>query len=117
MRPPLLTLALSLALGLAVWGCGGSVGVDGSTVGGPCTTNTDCSSSSRCLTSGDFPGGYCTVNCAKHEDCPTDARCIEKESGVCLQQCELPQDCRGGYTCKGKKNQFGGGESLVCIKD
>lgn len=91
------------------------VGVDSDLVGGPCTSSTECSSQSRCLTDDDFPGGTCTMNCAKHEDCPSGARCIEKEGGVCLLQCDLPGDCRGGYTCKGVKNQFGGGESLVCI--
>jgi hypothetical protein len=97
--------------------CGGSVGIEGSSVGGACTNNTACASQSRCLTSGDFPGGYCTVNCANHDECPAGTRCIKKENGVCLLQCAEPAECRGGYTCKGKENQSGGGESLICIKD
>ena len=64
----------------------------------------------------DFPGGTCAVACTKHEDCPDGSRCIEKEGGFCLLSCTLPGDCRGGYTCKGVKNEFGGGESLVCTK-
>lgn len=100
----------------ALFACGGSVGVDGNGVGGPCGDNTDCASGSRCLTSNDFPGGMCVVNCAKHEDCPGGSKCIKKENGVCLPECSLPADCRGGYTCKGKENQSGGGESLVCIE-
>ncbi len=104
-----------VALSLAA--CGGGVGTDGAAVGGPCTTNTDCSGGSRCLNSGDFPGGTCAVNCASHDDCPAGTRCVEKEGGVCLLECREPAECRGGYTCKGKKNYSGGGESLVCIED
>jgi hypothetical protein len=97
-------------------GCGGDVGVDGHFVGGACANNEDCSPDAMCLTKDSFPEGTCSVACMKQEDCPDDARCVEKEGGVCLLQCELPGDCRGGYTCKGVKNQFGGGESLVCIE-
>lgn len=115
--PHLALVFLSALLGLALLHACGGVGVEGTIVGGPCTTSEDCSSGSRCLTSGDFPGGTCTQNCSEHLDCPEGARCISKESGICLLECELPADCRGGYTCKGKSNETGGGESLVCIKD
>ena len=97
--------------------CGDDVGGEGTTVGGPCTTNADCSSQSRCLTEGEFPGGTCTVNCASHDDCPFGARCISKEGGICLVECEVPADCRGGYSCEGESNAEGGGDSLVCISD
>jgi hypothetical protein len=100
---------------LATPGCGGGVGLDGSLVGGSCTTSDDCSSESRCLNGKDFPGGTCAVNCNNHDQCPSDTRCVEKEGGVCLLECREPNQCRGGYTCKGKKNKSGGGESLVCI--
>lgn len=106
---------LALAAFLFIAGCSGGVGVEGRYIGGPCTSMEDCDSESRCLTKDDFPEGTCTVGCRNQDDCPDDARCVEKEGGVCLLQCELPGDCRGGYTCKGVKNQFGGGESLVCI--
>jgi hypothetical protein len=107
----------ALLLGLFLLAsCGSSVGIEGEYVGGACAADAECDADSRCLTKDDFPGGTCSVVCTKHEDCPDDTRCIEKEGGICLLTCELPGDCRGGYTCKGVKNQFGGGESLVCIK-
>ncbi|MCA9521601.1 MAG: hypothetical protein KC609_11540 [Myxococcales bacterium] len=91
------------------------VGIEGTLVGGPCTTTADCSQ--RCLTGGDYPEGMCTVSCTTDADCPGGSNCIEKDDGVCLQTCNLPSDCRGGYNCKGKKNKASGGESLVCTKD
>jgi hypothetical protein len=105
------------ALLLTTTACGDDVGNEGRTVGGPCATNVDCSSESRCLTGGDFAGGTCVVNCNSHEDCPFGARCISKESGVCLLACEVPADCRGGYNCEGESNNEGGGDSLVCVSD
>jgi hypothetical protein len=113
MRDRALRMLVALAM-LAVPACGG-VGNSGAIVGGPCTTDADCDK--RCLTSGDFPGGTCSMTCGKHDDCPGGSKCVDKEGGVCLLECELPEDCRGGYTCKGQKNQSGGGESLVCLED
>lgn len=109
--------AAALVVALGPPGCGGGVGTDGGVVGGACTTGDDCAGGSRCLNDKDFPGGTCAVSCSRHEDCPAGSRCVEKAGGVCLLQCELPADCRGGYTCKGEKNESGGGESLVCIDD
>lgn len=105
----------ALFLGGAV-ACGESVGVDGRTVGGACRDSTECADQSRCVTGGDFPGGMCTRNCANHDDCPAGARCVDKDDGICLLACETPADCRGGYTCKARKNELEGGESLVCIE-
>ena len=107
--------ALVVLLTCLVLGCG--VGNDGDVVGGPCRDDTDCASGSFCLAEKDFPGGTCTVRCGSHDDCPSDTRCVEEDNGVCLLECYEPEECRGGYTCKGKKNQSGGGESLVCIDD
>ncbi len=112
-----LLIAFAGALLLTSVHCGDSVGTEGLVVGGPCTTVDDCASGSVCLTSGDFPGGSCSVRCFSHEDCPSGTRCVDKDNGVCLVECYEPIDCRGGYTCKGKKNGSGGGESLVCIED
>lgn len=105
---------LVFVFSLVLAACGG-VGNEGEVVGGPCTTDNDCDK--RCLTSGDFPGGTCSLTCAKHEDCPSGSRCVSEEGGVCLLECSEPGDCRGGYTCKGESNKAGGGESLVCIED
>lgn len=112
----LLASLLLLVTVAAATGCGEDVGPLGASVGGACASNVDCDSGSRCLTGGDFPEGTCTRNCARHDDCPSGSRCVSKEGGVCLLACELPSDCRGGYTCKGEKNQEIGGESLVCRK-
>ena len=118
MRSVVFTLSSICLAAVAAFGCGGGVGIEGSSVGGACSVSDDCSAESRCLVNNDFPGGTCVVNCVTHEDCPEGSRCIEKEQGVCLLQCEIPGDCRGGYTCKGKKNKSTeGGESLICIKD
>ena len=105
-----------LPLVALVFACGSSVGIEGDLVGGPCQSSADCSPQSRCLIDDDFPGGACAVNCSRHEDCPDGSRCVDEEGGVCLMTCVLPGDCRGGYTCKGKENETGGGESLVCIE-
>jgi len=110
------TLVLA-AIIFASASCGDDVGNSGTAVGGPCSSNVDCSPQSRCVTSGDFPGGTCAINCASHEDCPFGTRCVSKEDGICLLQCEVPADCRGGYSCKGESNASGGGDSLVCIDD
>ena len=105
-----------MSLILFALACAPAVGTEGLEVGGPCTTSTDCGDQSRCLTGKHFPGGTCGQNCNSHEECPDGTRCIDKEGGVCLLGCEIPGDCRGGYTCKGEDNQSGGGEALVCIE-
>lgn len=96
-------------------GCGSSVGNDGQTVGGPCSSNADCDQ--QCLTGGDFPQGTCAVSCDTDADCPDGSYCIDKQGGVCLLGCQLPSDCRGGYSCEGQTNHGHGGDSLVCVKD
>lgn len=113
MSSPLTILLLMLACLIS---CASDVGLEGEYIGGACASEDECSSDSKCLTEDSYPGGTCTIACTKHEDCPDDTRCVDKDKGVCLLSCEIPGDCRGGYTCKGEKNQFGGGESLVCIK-
>jgi hypothetical protein len=101
-------------VGLA--GCGGDgVGTDGDLVGGACAANADCED--RCLTGADYPEGVCSLSCASDTDCPESTYCIEDGGGVCMLACARPSDCRGGYTCKGKRNQGHGGDSLVCFKD
>jgi len=110
------TRFLGALLAIFLSGCGSDVGITGKSIGGACASNGDCDPQSRCLIGGEFPQGMCVVNCARADDCGDEAACIKKEGGVCLPRCTLPADCRGGYECKGKENQAGGGEALVCIK-
>lgn len=123
MRPDLLRLFSFLAV-LAVAlpaSCGGpdDVGASGLTVGGRCSADVDCRH--RCLTGGDFPGGYCSVSCRDDRDCPEGTICGEKDGGVCLLACTLPADCHAlgsDYTCdaKGRKG-IPDAKALVCVGD
>lgn len=89
-------------------------------IGDPCTTHLDCLE--RCVTDPeDFPGGFCTISCARDEDCPPDAVCIEKQGGICLFTCTGPSafDCRflgAGWTCD-DRDRASGGRAYVCIGD
>lgn len=101
---------------LLLLGCGDEgIGNEGDVVGGTCETADDCHD--RCVRSGDFPQGVCTVSCSVDDDCPDGTHCIAKEGGICLLACELPSDCRGGFTCQGEENRGHGGDSLVCVGD
>jgi len=81
--------ALLAALVLSV-GCGGS-GVSRE-IGARCDSANDCDD--RCLPpSNDYPGGLCTLDCQSSNECPDDARCVDKESGVCLFTCNFTVDC------------------------
>ena len=103
----------ALLLPLASSGCGGT---PTEVVGGPCAPQS-CAPGSLCLTGADFPGGMCVVACSTaNPSCPEGSVCVEEEGKNCLPSCSAPQNCRPGYTCKGKKNVVGGGESLVCLK-
>lgn len=107
-----LTLWFVFVAGLAA--CSSeSVGTGGSTVGGPCTSSSQCDS--VCELGGDFPQGECTVPCNTDADCPSGTSCIDKANGICLLGCSVPSDCRGGYNCEGKTNKGTGGDSLVCV--
>ena len=98
----------------ALAGCSSdNVGPGGSTVGGPCTSSSQCDS--VCQQGGDYPQGECTVACRSDADCPDTTFCIDKENGICMLGCSLPADCRGGYSCEGKQNKTTGGDSLVCV--
>jgi len=76
-------------------------------VGSPCNTTRDCSalgSSATCVTDG-FPGGYCSLFCTS-EMCPSGSEC-EIQTYGCVDVCN-PQspDCRSGYICDTRLNNF-----------
>jgi len=90
------------------------VGPFGSVVGGPCSAPAHCAE--RCLTSGSFPGGTCTVSCDYDEECPAGTWCIDTEGGVCLLACVVPGDCRVGYSCSNENRRGVSGDAFVCIQ-
>ena len=72
-------------------------------VGARCDRSSECED--RCLApSGDWPGGFCTLDCDRDDDCPADTACIREDNGgVCAYLCETDPGCAflgGGYGCK-----------------
>jgi hypothetical protein len=113
--------ACLVALGILVSACGSSSSSSsGATNGGSCTTNAACAGG-ICVTTKDFPSGYCTQGCqlANPTSCPSGSVCIDDASGVpadagisaiCYQSCQTTADCGGrtGYACLEKSSH------LVC---
>jgi hypothetical protein len=51
-----------------------------------------------CVTT--FPEGYCSAFCVDNL-CPAGSRCALDFSGLCIQECTTPGDCRtSGYDCR-----------------
>lgn len=114
LQPLVGLVALALLLLLAT-GCGEEpVGENSPTVGGECSTHSDCDE--RCLQSG-FPGGMCTLTCESNGDCPPESSCIDIQDGVCLMDCSRDRDCPGGYKCSGERRHGHSGRSDVCVED
>jgi hypothetical protein len=116
IHAPKWTRAATLSALLLAAACSGGedVGVDGDVVGGPCAAADDCADGSTCITSGDFPGGQCSVACSSDAQCPDGTRCISNKSGVCLLSCASAADCRGDYKCEDESLESGDGSVLVC---
>jgi hypothetical protein len=113
-------LWLVLALAGAFAGCGDDgVGPGSPLVGGRCVVDRDCDR--RCLTGGDFPGGYCSASCTRDDDCPRGAVCVDKQGGVCLLSCGHHDDCRAlgpRYRCKAEDSRgVRNFKQPVCIGD
>jgi hypothetical protein len=74
------------------------------TVGGPCTAPTDCAAlgaGAFCVPATDgFPGGYCSAAC-ENATCVAPGVCTPSSAteSNCLAPCDVPADCRAGYTC------------------
>lgn len=106
----ILAALVGLAL-VTITACGGS---SGSTPNGGACADAKACEGSVCLTSGDFPGGYCSMSCSLSDpkSCPSGSVCIDDASGapsgvksVCYQTCNDTKDCRSGYQCAEKANQ------------
>jgi len=115
-----------LALALVTAACGhddeiGSGADIGPDIGGACATSSECTD--LCLgptaADGDYPGGFCSRQCARDADCPGGSVCMRRDNGVCLYPCELVGNCGvlgAGWKCD-HKEAIGGGERNVCIGD
>jgi hypothetical protein len=104
---------LALALAAQV-GCGTNTPVD-RTVGARCDLSSECDE--RCLTGGDFPGGFCSITCDDTTQCPSGTACTSDQGGVCLFTCTADADCvflGAGWTCKQVALQAGGGPVMAC---
>ncbi len=87
-------------------------------VGARCDRSADCDD--RCLTpSGDWPGGFCTLDCDRDDDCPSDTACVREDTGgVCAYTCATDPGCEflgAGYACKERDAVVDGDPKvLVC---
>lgn len=96
----------AISISVLVAGFTGFVACGGADVsrelGARCDRPADCAD--RCLgPSGDYPDGFCTVDCTRSEDCPSDGACVDEDGGFCLFRCEVPSDCDflgPDWTCK-----------------
>jgi len=98
---------------LLVGACGHGDGDIDETIGATCKDDRDCDQ--NCVMGGDFPGGFCSLNCDTDNACPDDSFCMEAEGGICQFACPA-FDCDRlgpGWECKSKKRR-NGGETSVC---
>ncbi len=71
-------------------------------IAGACRADTDCETG-YCNTRPS--NGYCTLQCAGDEECPTGSRCISdldsdgKRRKLCLKTCESDDGCRADQFC------------------
>jgi len=80
-----------------------------------CDRSEECNE--RCLTGTDYPGGFCTIGCARSTECPSDTTCADREGGICLFQCTGNVDCTflgTGWGCKSVDLRGGGIQVMVC---
>ena len=70
-------------------------------VGKPCRGNQDCPTG-YCITTPEYPGGYCSKRDCQTGGCPTDSDCSgggKIGSEGCFLRCQRHSDCRSGYHC------------------
>ena len=87
----------------------------GSTIGDPCTTNSECMDQ-ICLNTDYAPGGYCSKGC--NDDvysCPTGSTCVHDALGHgtpgCMRTCKTDKECRTSYLCRTQRDST----SPVCV--
>lgn len=88
---------------------GTDAGPPPSSVGAPCADGSECTDEGgACIPPDQFPGGYCTVDCAGGAECPIDSSCVMLGGGnsLCLLDCDPSMvgadQCRAGYGCAGE---------------
>lgn len=73
-------------------------------VGDPCTSSTQCSSSSGASLYCDLatPEGYCTKSPCTKNSCPEEATCVDfgTEASFCMRSCSPDDECREGLACR-----------------
>lgn len=86
------------------------------TVGAECTEDEDCDE--QCLAG--VAGGFCTISCTDHSECPSGTACTDSQGGVCLFTCADDEDCIAllgeEYGCE-DETDFDSQEVWVCLDD
>src|SRR5690242_7358665 len=70
-------------------------------VGARCADASECEE--LCELDPEFPGGFCTLSCDAHADCPRGTMCMTMLDGICLYPCTDDEDCDiagSGYVCE-----------------
>lgn len=94
-------------------------------VGGPCSSDTECAAGAQCLTEMTLAmahetvpatGGYCSAPCLFDIDCGSGAQCISSgiAGGLCMTSCDDAAPCREGYRCVAHLRD-GDPEAQVCM--
>ncbi|MFT3922339.1 MAG: hypothetical protein QM778_07375 [Myxococcales bacterium] len=68
-----------------------------------CTQKSDCED--ICISESEigFPGGVCSKDCSRDEDCGSKGKCVEfsnREYSACLVSCQTRANCRDRYVCQ-----------------
>jgi hypothetical protein len=74
-----------MIIAIAIAGCGSSIGPGSNQVGGSCQNDSQCEH--RCVVSGHFPNGLCTLSCTNDAQCPSGTACVTDSGGICEVQC------------------------------
>jgi len=83
-------------------------GPGGTTVGKPCTSDSQCAS--RCSSD------MCTVSCGSDVQCPSWTACIGTSGGICALTCRTSADCAPDFECRSEERQGTSGSISVCKK-
>jgi hypothetical protein len=113
MRVTLLAAIAAVALGALTPSCGVDEPVS-RVIGARCDLASECDE--RCLTGGDFPGGFCSTTCDLSTTCPRGAACSADQGGVCLFTCVIDRDCEFlgiGWRCQ-QRDGVASNKVMVC---